>query len=118
MPGKFIKAFFTQPDLEYIPFSFNGTGTAVMTFGGSELALTDNGVGDYTLTLKGGRASTQTLWFSGGARSDTASLTVTVHDTGTTTTAIRLKVYTTNTAAATDAKVHGEIVVKRGKTEY
>jgi len=30
----------------------DGTGTAALTHGGQELTLTDNGTGDYTLTLR------------------------------------------------------------------
>ena len=103
-----------QPDLELIPFEFNGTGTASMTFGGSSLTLTDNGTGDYTLTPK--RAGGVRLWCVAHAIHNTSALFVTIDDTNTTASAVNLRVHS-DAGAATDAKVSGFILLKRGSTE-
>lgn len=117
MAYRAIKAFFSQLDFEFIPFAFNGTGTAVLTFGSSDLILIDNGVGDYTLTFKNGRQVGVVLWCIAMGRSDAVPVTVTLHDTGSTTGAIRLKAYTSNTGAVVDVKVSGLVIAKRGARE-
>ncbi len=104
----------SQPDLELIPFAFTGTGTAAMTFGSSDITLTDNGTGDYTLTLL--RSAGVVLWCSAIARSDAGKVFCVLHDTGSTVSAVRILCYS-DAGTATDVKVSGFILVKRGSTE-
>jgi len=103
-----------QHDLEIIPFEFDGTGTASMTFGSSSLTLTDNGTGDYTLAPK--RAAGFRLWCLAFPLHDTDTLYITLDDTNTTGSQVNLRVHD-DAGNATDAKVSGIILTKRGTTE-
>lgn len=40
-----------QRKVRHLYFHVDGTGTAALTYGGTEGTLTDNGTGDYTITL-------------------------------------------------------------------
>jgi hypothetical protein len=113
---RFHKAFFSQYDLEFIPFAVTGTGTAAITFGSSDLDLTDNGTGDYTLTLKGGRAAGVVLWALAIGRHDTNNMVCTIDDANSTASAVNLR-FATHAGSATDCKFSGLIIVKRGARE-
>jgi hypothetical protein len=113
---RFPRAFFSQYDLEFVPFAVTGTGTAAITFGSSDLTLTDNGTGDYTLTLKGGRAAGVVLWALAIGRHDTANLVCTIDDANSTTSAVNLR-FANDAGTATDCKFSGMLIVKRGARE-
>ena len=113
---RFPKAFFSQYDLEFIPVAVNGTGTAAITFGSSDFTLTDNSTGDYTLTLKGGRAAGVVLWANFIARSDTLKLYPMLHDTDSTASALRVRFYDEG-GVVRDCKFSGTVIVKRGARE-
>jgi hypothetical protein len=85
-----------------------------MTFGESDLTLTDNGTGDYTLTLN--HAAGKRIWCVANALHDTAGLFVTLDDTNTTTSAVNIRVEN-DAGTATDAKVSGLLIYKKGSTE-
>ena len=114
---KFIKAFFSQLDFEFVPFAVTGTGTAVMTFGGTEYNLTRIGVGDYSLALKGGRAAGVVIWGLAIARSDSTVTVMNLHDTGSTTNTLRFRSFNATTLAALDCKFAGISIIKRGARE-
>lgn len=85
-----------QADAELIPFTIDGTGTAAITEGKFRGTLTDNGTGDYTITLT--RPAQRQLQLAGyGA--ETANLQAQIVSRSTST--MRVK-FTNNSGTATD----------------
>lgn len=90
------------------------TATAAISFGGKHATITDNGTGDYTLTLV--RPARQTIIVVGcisltaGAYAEISSAT---------SSAVRVLTKTvTNSPAAVDALFHLTLLVFRSPTEY
>lgn len=113
----FNKLFLSQYDFEFHPFAFTGTGTPAFTFGSTSFSsITDNGVGDYSFSLKNSRAAGIRLWCFAYAIDDTLKLYAKLHDTGTTTSAVRIQLFDEG-GIARDAKVAGLVIVKRSARE-
>ena len=53
-----------QREVRFIDARVDGTGTASITTGGQHLTLTDNGTGDYTLTLVSPGERLLGAWFT------------------------------------------------------
>lgn len=97
---------------ELISFVVNGTGTAAITFGSKHATLTDNGAGDYTLTLV--RPARQALVVVGCV---CATATCYAEVSSSTTSAVRI-LTKSNANAATDAIFHLTVLAFRSPTEY
>lgn len=83
-----------------------GTGTAALNFGGNELALTDQGTGDYLLTLK--TKGKRILGVNVSMVTDSTRFEV-----GTVTEGVSVQIQTFgyNNTTATDAVFYAEITV-------
>lgn len=99
-----------QLKAELIPFRVDGTGTASILEGGNQLTLTDNGTGDYTLTLR--RPGRRTLVVAGVVPL-TAGLSFKI--TAVSSSAVQIQF--DDDTVATDTDFHGALIAYYSPTQ-